>query len=409
MEQLEDSVLLQLDQLPPEILHHVATFLSPEDICNLRITSHFFLNVCDSEAIWCWFCKHQYGLSWSKTDSVSQRIYYQNFLYKYGKLIGLWQRQNVKYYSDLVCVSLDKGDKTIKIEHLMPKPDVFENVTRKLFLTISFNSPRSENEVIESTIEDALVGPTRARVKIYINDDDETELIVAVPNLTDYVASPAEWRKLLEDFQAWDTTSDTEMALLKFVSFYQSRDCHAYLPTNTQEWATKYHGHHQSNTPILKSIKPGVFTGNYSAHGIEMIHIMDGQGVKMTGDPNVPFNQVTFRVINPDIIDIPLENQETVEGLQSVLDDFESYCVPFDPNKEGRYGFKIPDGMHHEEKTKPKYSSCIGRWVAEAQVAWHNFQNPQFIKAYFILFSDDECAVMFLELNSIAFYHRSNV
>ena len=160
MEQVENSELLQLEQLPPEILHHIATFLSSEDICNLRLVSTFFLSVCDSEPIWFWFCKHQYGIS--LIESVSYRIYYQKFLSKYGKLIGLWQRQNVKFYSDLVCIRLDTVDKTIKFENLLPKKDVFENLTRKLFLTISIDSSAE----ILSTIDDAQAGKMRAKAEL---------------------------------------------------------------------------------------------------------------------------------------------------------------------------------------------------------------------------------------------------
>jgi len=95
--------------------------------------------------------------------------------------------------------------------------------------------------------------------------------------------------------------------------------------------------------------------------------------------------------------------------LQSVLEDIERYTVPYDPNKEKKYAFQIPAAVDYSLKTKPNYSSCIGRWAAEAQVAWHNFQNPNFIKAYFIVFSDDVFALMLLEFEAIAFYHRSNL
>ena len=130
----------------------------------------------------------------------------------------------------------------------------------------------------------------------------------------------------------------------------------------------------------------------------------------MTGDPNVPFNQITFRVTHSDVLDIPLENQKTVKDLMQVMDNVEHYSVAHVPNTKPKFDFRIPAHMirdEGDEENPPNYTFCIGRWAAEAQVAGHNFSNPSFSKANLILFSDDVFAVMFLELNDIAFYTRS--
>ena len=56
------------------------------------------------------------------------------------------------------------------------------------------------------------------------------------------------------------------------------------------------------NGPMVKPIQSGVFKGTYSSHGIELIRVSyvesEGvfklEGLKLTGDPNVPFNRVSF-------------------------------------------------------------------------------------------------------------------
>ena len=127
----------------------------------------------------------------------------------------------------------------------------------------------------------------------------------------------------------------------------------------------------------------------------------------MTGDPNVPFNQITFRVTHPDVLDIPLEDQITVKNLRKVMDNVELYSVAHVLNSKMKFDFRVPEDMISEvvdEENPPNYNFCIGRWAAEAQIAGHNFLNPSFIKANLILFSEDIFAVMFLDLNDIAFY-----
>ena len=52
---------------------------------------------------------------------------------------------------------------------------------------------------------------------------------------------------------------------------------------------------------------------------------------------------------------------------------------------------------------------CLGRWPAEAHVAAHWFTDDSFIPANFVLFNEDQFAVMFLELNSTAIYTRMEI
>ena len=62
--------------------------------------------------------------------------------------------------------------------------------------------------------------------------------------------------------------------------------------------------------------------------------------------------------------------------------------------------------MDMSERVPIRWTTCKGRWLAEAQIASHMFQDPQLIEANFILFSEDEFAVMFLDLNSVSLFHR---
>ena len=69
---------------------------------------------------------------------------------------------------------------------------------------------------------------------------------------------------------------------------------------------------------------PGLFVGQYSVHGSEFVRVevMGGgggaylRGIKVTGDPNVPFDQTSFEVTAPECLDISLENQSSCDLLR---------------------------------------------------------------------------------------------
>ena len=83
-----------------------------------------------------------------------------------------------------------------------------------------------------------------------------------------------------------------------------------------------------SSTPTFP-IPAGLFQASYGPHGIELIRlevpldnsILGMRGVKITGDPNVPFDKTTFEIDAPGCLDIPMEEQQSCGALQTFMEE----------------------------------------------------------------------------------------
>ena len=45
------------------------------------------------------------------------------------------------------------------------------------------------------------------------------------------------------------------------------------------------------------------------------------RGVKVTGDPNVPFDKITFEIIAPGCLDMSKEDQEDSRAIQRFMEE----------------------------------------------------------------------------------------
>ena len=112
-------------------------------------------------------------------------------------------------------------------------------------------------------------------------------------------------------------------AVLYCTALYCTVQVFALQRLLTSDWAHHYHGHHRSGSLLLASVPPGLFRGYYGGHGVEVVHVQDGQGVKVTGDRNVPCNEISFRVTQGDPVHIPLEEQATTEAvIRATTEDY---------------------------------------------------------------------------------------
>ncbi len=160
-------------------------------------------------------------------------------------------------------------------------------------------------------------------------------LKVEFSDVADTTMDPAAWNSQLRAFVRRETgeevggddgmfgalLGDNDLMLLKFVSSFQIRKG---MTLRGLKRPTAADSKGDRSLPI----RPGLFKGTYGSHGNELISLSfekseDGGdlhkfvGVKVTGDPNVPFGKVSFEGSLDDYLELTAEEQETVQMLSA--------------------------------------------------------------------------------------------
>ena len=96
--------------------------------------------------------------------------------------------------------------------------------------------------------------------------------------------------------------------------------CRETFYSNSSSWFKRLNVSFLSQNS--NSLLGGLFKGDYGPHGVELIHLQAPhsgikglKGIKVTGDPNVPFNKITFEVENDRCLNISEEAQQTCNSI----------------------------------------------------------------------------------------------
>jgi len=363
----------------------VMSHLSAKDLAAMSRVNHHFRKLTDDESIWIRLAQKDFDVRLHSSEEFSCRLSYQSVLYPYRGALGVWQRQNLKHYGGLLKVSLT--DHYVSFDDLIPELKVGEPSAfkRQPFLRIS-RKRSEESAVIENLSKIAVT----SNVKINLPSKDNSTLSVRLVDIKD---ATMKWSDMLTEFMKL-FGGENEQNQLRLKKAYLSRSLYFYkkLPMN---WAER-------KLPL----KSGIFIASYGPHGTEVISLnvaetMKGsEGVKVTGDPNVPFGEITFRLTEDECLDVPLDCQENTWLLEQFLMDpqYISYQEGLDLD------FQVPRDCFGREDIP--FKKCKGRWNCECQIARHGFVNPEFIPGNLVLFSDDLFAIHFIDLHTMNIYRR---
>ena len=315
-------------EFPAELQVRILSNLSAPETAVISQVNHSFHKLCHEETIWLNLALKDFGIKLKSSEEFSPRLFYQSVLYPYRLTLGLWQRLNLKYYSNLIKVSVQLDH--ILFEEIIPPIELRNKFTYVPFLKVFRN--RSDNTVrIKNMSKIALSND----VKVITPVTGNRRLNVIISNIKDTINN-SEWRQVMLDFISLVTggVEINDLRLMRFVQTYHSRALYSYSKLDLA-WPE-----------ITLPIRPGVFIGSYGPHGTELINLTSDSsrpgtsGVKLTGDPNVPFGQVSFYVgSDQQCLRIPREEQENLSDLVTFLEN--PTYIQFEVNKHRIHYIRI--------------------------------------------------------------------
>ena len=163
----------------------------------------------------------------------------------YEFCLGLWQRTNLEFYSEVIHVFYDEN-RTIVFEQLVPSDSA--GLQRLKFLTISLDE---ENQVVTTQNLRGLTSGGTA-VVLREEEDGEIRLRIEVDNKT---GTDFSYMSLLKSFNK--TQDKEEFQRFVLTKLKQDRSF-CFQSLMTPRWAEKYHGDFRSESSILEKLKPGL-------------------------------------------------------------------------------------------------------------------------------------------------------
>lgn len=382
-----------LTDIPIEIVAHIFSHLSVSDISSATESCKLFYEASQLESVWLHKCESDFSLSLARITWSIKDIY-QKILFRYGKALGLWQ-PNVGPYGGVLQVKFDK-DRLVATELRPPVGHRVNESLRPRQIFLIHLSKSGEPEVICSY---GRKGPHPSQV-IPKKTDAGWRLQVQCQAPCEH-RHPTDTQREAEEWLREEGASSHglfnpqrhELLLMKFLLLKQYENNFCYLPL--------------SLPPLVPDavIQPGVFKGFFHAHGVQLVSLVyEGpnkiRAVKISGDPNVPAGETTFRADLPYSMVLTRDDQITLDALRLVRPRMTSV----DPTKLPVQPFVKPYELAEKSPRTPRF--CKARFHGFGQIAGHGFLNPSFTRVHWVIFDEDLMAVLWLELRNLSLFHR---
>lgn len=388
--------------LPPELIARILSCLPGKDIANAAAACRSFRLASTIESVWQARCVAEYNLDLPDKTQLSRKTLYTKILYKYGHLLGIWLT-DIGAYGGLLQVKVE-GDKLVGIEWHAPVSPNIKDALRKVIL---FSIEVVDDDVVV-LCQKGKHGPHPCQLEMAPSQNEKKSFYSKClkPECHGKSARKAqEFREWLQEETGTTHLEDRhseEMHLMKFL--------------HLREYQNTFQ-HHMTTFPCKRSgivIQPGLFTGTYSAHGLELIMLSyddaktKATATKVTGDPNVPAGKITFFCEMRNAIELTDDDQTTMNQVQQAVPSSPSMpLAELTPQP-----FKLPNDMSTlwmedlNERHKDLPHVCKARFCAKGQVAGHGFTHPSYISGHWIIFNENLFGFLWFELLSFSLFHR---
>jgi len=151
--------------LPPEILIQIFIDLPIKDGVQLASACKNCYEVFQVEIIWETKILMEYGINVRRPKEikcksempVTAQDFYKHILYKYGQLLGTWQRKSFGYYGSIFQVVYDEWClKILEWYPPAPKSDIQSGLKTSEFMRISMTTSQEDNDKVKLQLLDKI-------------------------------------------------------------------------------------------------------------------------------------------------------------------------------------------------------------------------------------------------------------
>ncbi|XP_066941849.1 F-box only protein 31-like isoform X1 [Macrobrachium rosenbergii] len=400
--------LFTLDNLPECVILEILKRCKGEDLAAVSLTCTTLYSVTSIDSLWKHICQRELRQDVVDLGSVkSYRMLYANLLHKYKSILGVYQIE-WDHYGSLLEIKYDAGNiKGISMEGTVEEGKIFDDLREEVLftikgdtyppeliclpdidphsLTISFDQATGKLESrCKNSLRHLKAFLCRLEQEANIRDGDGEEF--SFQRLRGFM----KLRYLKEQLE-----NDKPMISVPLIL-----PCADDVPATLRK---------SDGTLPSQIITPGLFKGDYSAHGVELIlfkYISENElhGYKVTGDRNVSAGKISLKCFLDYPVNPTLEEQKSMESLQNMPKVKRTGPVHELPKQR----FKIPDQVYGAQESSAVHvlDHCFARYHGECQVAYDNYQHPSFIQAHFVVFNDNLIGEVLFDLECVSLYAR---
>ena len=422
-----------LQNLPPELIERVFTFLCAADILNISWCCQRLRSIANSEHVWVKCARREYSINLkqptytSNTTNCSEndrctsaRLFCIKILMPMGPVFKIiWKLTNFKHYGGLAKICYYNWCIYLVILDPPPNPHTHKALQPEILCKLYLNTKG------ERTLESVCNGQGLESVKdlkieksvkdLKVEKSTSNELTIKLLTHYDYDNYDAAITPMLNLLHHYDNAFDSfrkrfglnfiELAAERFrhrVNF-QKEGLYLFQPLKRSSFV-----------PPICPIAPGVFKGTYSVHGIEIINLTyedDSKtvtGRKVSGDPNIPCDQITFQGYLDKPMVLKHEEQISFDLIREYMTE-NAAALNGKSAKPSSFPrrFNIPYNCRVDATLKRDvFRNEIGRFQSQCQIAFTDYTNPTFIKGNLIIFSENIFGVMFIDLQSLGIFER---
>ena len=336
------TMTMCLIDLPNEILLKIFSSLSANDLCSISLVNSSLKYLTEDEQIWIQRAKHDFKAHLKLEENFSPRQFYQQVLHKFGPLFGVWQRTDLRYYSGLIKIYLRNN--SVVFEQLMAPQSIAAEVRREAIFVIDNTS--NKVDVKKGHIYKMVPGNVKIMFeeKTLLKEENHSdgsygsfkrilynlfsvrqEAVGETDNILRILNEPQgdmNQEVMFEKYVAEEVGSNMNVDGVHFLQLFQLpiEKCRETFYSNSSAWFKRFNIDFLSQN--TNPLPEGLFKGDYGPHGVELIHLQVPEtgfkglkGLKVTGDPNVPFDKITFEVDEDRCLNIPEEAQQSCNSI----------------------------------------------------------------------------------------------